>query len=200
MTTDPTTPTGDAAALLPCPFCGGAALLTVDRRRVGYEEYERQEVHHFVTCGSCGAKGPERHQEALAMRTRHTAADFRADPALRARVEDEYDAYVVDLLREVKNAWHRRATPPQPDAALRELVAAQKACDEIIERTADVTGDELRAAHERVAKAWEAAYAVAAPPPAGPAVTDVVVLRERGFLDSQADEIMRALERGEAKP
>lgn len=39
--------------LLPCPFCGGKAMLNNERECFGHGEYHTK---HYVSCESCGAR------------------------------------------------------------------------------------------------------------------------------------------------
>lgn len=42
------------AEFLPCPFCGGEAILTEDKRCHGHGDFF---VEYCVKCKNCGAKG-----------------------------------------------------------------------------------------------------------------------------------------------
>lgn len=95
--------------LLPCPFCGGEGEYAEIRERIGYGSYERTETYHRVVCRKCGSHGRQLHQRCLADYTNYTVGDFRNDPALRARVEDEYDLYIADIKEIAIEAWNTRA-------------------------------------------------------------------------------------------
>ena len=94
--------------LLPCPFCGGDAVLQAERERSGYGEYESHELYHVVRCGKCRANGTRIHQKPLIQFTSATVSDFRNNPILRAKVEDEYDAYCEQTKELAVAAWQRR--------------------------------------------------------------------------------------------
>jgi hypothetical protein len=83
-----------------CPFCGSKAEQKEYDERGGYGEYERTIKYHLVVCGGCGAEGPKKHQKWLIDFTKYTVNDFRNNPILRARVEEEYEEYC----RNVKQA------------------------------------------------------------------------------------------------
>lgn len=91
---DPTTPTGDAAALLPCHHCGSKDV------RAGTDDYDDVA---YVLCIDCEARGP-------AVRIEYGNDD------------DEDDQAEDSAKRDAIAAWNRRAAPPQPDAALREAL------------------------------------------------------------------------------
>lgn len=98
-----------STTLEPCPFCGGKAEQHQGLVRSGYGEYERTDTYHSVKCKECGASSKRFDQKHLADFTKYTVHDFRGNPILRAKVEDEYDAY-CELLKQISvNAWNRRA-------------------------------------------------------------------------------------------
>ena len=96
--------------LLCCPFCGGDAELVICRNRTGYGEYERTETYHAVKCKKCGSTGKQYHEKALIDFTKYTVLDFRSNPILRAKVEDDYEAYQQQTKELAVAAWQRRAT------------------------------------------------------------------------------------------
>ena len=95
--------------LLPCPFCGGKAELLEQRSRTGYGEYERNDIYLGVQCLKCGSVGSRIHQKSLAELTVYTVGDFRGNPALRAKVEDEYEAYKEQTKDLATQAWNNRS-------------------------------------------------------------------------------------------
>jgi hypothetical protein len=94
--------------ILPCPFCGDKATEMTISTRVGHEEFMRYEEAHVVTCDRCGASSRSIAQETFADRTHYKVQDFRNNPSLRARVEDEYDTYVESLCARVIYLWNKR--------------------------------------------------------------------------------------------
>ena len=101
---------GPSQVLEPCPFCGGDAELQQDLERSGYDEYERQERYYVVRCKKCDASSKRFHQKHLIDFTKYTVKDFRENPILRAKVEDDYDAYCKQSNRLAIDAWNCRAT------------------------------------------------------------------------------------------
>ena len=104
-----TTQHGSKQTLEPCPFCGGEAEQHQDLVRSGYGEYERQERYHVVNCKKCGASSKPFHQKHLIDFTKYTVRDFRENPILRAKVEDDYDAYCEQSKQLAVDAWNCRA-------------------------------------------------------------------------------------------
>jgi hypothetical protein len=94
--------------LKPCPFCGGDAEHQKDDLRHGYDEYEREETYHFIKCKNCGSSSGRLHQKHLCDFTKYTVRDFRENPILRAKVEDEYSAYCEQLKQLSIDAWNLR--------------------------------------------------------------------------------------------
>lgn len=99
---------GASQALKPCPFCGGDAEHQRDRVRSGYGEYESEENYHAVKCKKCGASSKRVHQKHLIEFTKYTVRDFRENPILRAKVEDDYDAYCQQSEQLAVEAWNCR--------------------------------------------------------------------------------------------
>ncbi len=95
--------------LLFCPFCSGEPELIERQERSGYGEYERTLTFHVVRCKKCKAKATEYEQKALIDFTRHTVQDFRNNPVLRAKVEDDYAAYIQQTKKLAVSAWNTRA-------------------------------------------------------------------------------------------
>ena len=95
-------------ALEPCPFCGGEAEHRENQIRSGYGEYERTEHYHAVECRNCGASSKRIHQRHLIAFTRYTVRDFRENPILRAKIEDDYAAYCEQSKQLAVEAWNAR--------------------------------------------------------------------------------------------
>lgn len=95
--------------LLPCPFCDGEGVLKTERERSGYGEYETHETYHVVMCSNCGSRGRRYHQDHLIKFTSHTVSEFRSNPILRAKVEDDYEAYCKQTKGLAVTAWQRRS-------------------------------------------------------------------------------------------
>jgi hypothetical protein len=94
--------------LKPCPFCGGEPKHEIEQVRIGYSEYEHVENYHVVKCANCSSNGPRCHQKHLAEFTAYTVADFRNNPILRAKVEEDYENYCREIKRHAISAWNRR--------------------------------------------------------------------------------------------
>jgi len=77
--------------------------------RIGYGSYERTHEYWVVECQSCSGSGKEYEQKPLCDYTNHTVADFRNNPILRAKVEDDYNAYVEQTKKLAIDAWNQRA-------------------------------------------------------------------------------------------
>lgn len=95
--------------LKPCPFCSGCGILETETVRSGYGEYENSDLYHVVKCASCRASGRRYHQQHLISFTSYTVGDFRNNPLLRAKVEDEYEAYCKQTKQLAIKAWNARA-------------------------------------------------------------------------------------------
>ena len=96
-------------ALEACPFCGGEAEYQKENVRSGYGEYERDETYHTIRCKKCGSSSKRVHQKHLIDFTKYTVSDFRQNPILRAKVEDDYDAYCEQSKQLAVGAWNCRA-------------------------------------------------------------------------------------------
>lgn len=101
-------------ALEACPFCGGEAEYQKDSVRSGYGEYESHETYHAIKCKKCGSSSKRIHQKHLIDFTKYTVRDFRENPILRAKVEDDYDAYCEQSKQLAIDAWNCRALEQQP--------------------------------------------------------------------------------------
>lgn len=97
------------SALLRCPHCNGVAELKSKDERVGYGGYMRYIDYFYVACSGCGARTADFRKKSLAEFTVYTVQDFRDNPTLRAKVEDEYTIYCWQLEQETIDAWNRRA-------------------------------------------------------------------------------------------
>jgi len=96
--------------LLCCPHCNGNAELKSKNERVGYDEYMRYIDLFYVACSECGARTADFRKKTFAETTEYTVQDFRENPALRAKVEDEYTIYCKQLEQETISAWNKRAS------------------------------------------------------------------------------------------
>ena len=95
--------------ILPCPFCASEKVeLGEDSVRYGYGSYERFDTFYAVRCKDCGAKGKAFYQKPLRSFTEYTVQDFRDNPILRAKVEDEYSEYIDDMKLDAVKAWNIR--------------------------------------------------------------------------------------------
>lgn len=104
--------------LKPCAFCGGSGILEAETVSAGYGEYQHSDLYHVVKCAYCKASGRRYHQQHLINFTTYTVADFRNNPMLRAKVEDEYEAYCEQTKQLAIESWNRRPQDSEP-AALR---------------------------------------------------------------------------------
>jgi len=97
--------------MLPCPHCNGVAQLECRIDYGGTGEYARRGADYlYVHCTECGAKSGEFHRKYFCDMTEYRVDDFRRNPALRARVEEEYDAYCEEIKKEPVNAWNKRVS------------------------------------------------------------------------------------------
>ena len=99
----------DLRKLLPCPFCGQQAAQAVDHMRCGHGEYESFETYLLVRCTKCFSGGRSYHQARMVQFTPYTVSDLRGNPALRAKAEDDYEAYCQQRRRLAVEAWNKRA-------------------------------------------------------------------------------------------
>jgi hypothetical protein len=88
--------------ILPCPFCASENV-KLDQEAMSYG----RELWNVV-CLSCNAKGGHKYQKALRDFTDYNVQDFRRNPILRAKVEDEYNEYINDLKLEAVKVWNIR--------------------------------------------------------------------------------------------
>ncbi len=95
-------------ALEACPFCGGDAEYQKENVRSGYGDYERSETYHTVRCKKCGSSSKRVHQKHLIDFTKYTVRDFRENPILRAKIEDDHDAYCEQSKQLAIDAWNLR--------------------------------------------------------------------------------------------
>ena len=91
-----------------CPFCTGMAELKSKKDRVGYAEYMTYVDSMFVECTGCGARSVDIIKTPLCDTTDYRVEDFRENPTLRARVEDEYLIYCKRLEQDAVNSWNKR--------------------------------------------------------------------------------------------
>ena len=92
-----------------CPFCNSRAKWNSLSTRIGYSEYERTVASIIVECEKCHSKSAEVVIMPLCDFTKHTVSDFRNNPILRAKVEDEYEKYKDVRKEEVLRLWNNRA-------------------------------------------------------------------------------------------
>ena len=92
----------------PCPFCGSnnielkeGSWKSNDYMCSGYDYF-------YVKCLSCGAKSNDHVKKYLREFTDHTVEDFRNNPLLYAKVEDEYEKYIEELKEIVIKSWNKR--------------------------------------------------------------------------------------------
>jgi len=91
-----------------CPHCGERGELMSKTERVGYDEYMRYVDSFQVVCTGCGARTKEFTKKPLVATTHYTVVDFRDNPTLRAKVEDEYVTYCELLEQATVDAWNTR--------------------------------------------------------------------------------------------
>lgn len=123
--------------LASCPFCGGESELREDNDRAGYGEYERRLTFHVVRCKNCAAQATRFEQKPLVDFTHHTVGDFRNNPALRAKVEDDYQVYVEQTKQMAMAAWNRRGcevNKPKRDELRALCDADELTTPEIVDR------------------------------------------------------------------
>ncbi len=94
--------------LKPCPFCGGKPELIQHGERFGYGSYEQTRKYWIVKCKNCTSSGKGYEQKPLCDYTNHTVDEFRDNPILRAKVEDDYDAYIEQTKHMAMSAWNQR--------------------------------------------------------------------------------------------
>jgi len=104
--------------LKPCLHCETEGVIKERDERVGYNEYQDTYHYCFVECANCGCRSKEFRIKPLIETTDYTVADFRQNPVLRAKVEDEYDDYVQQVKQAAMDSWNTR-----PDLKV-ELVEA----------------------------------------------------------------------------
>ena len=91
-----------------CPFCGNSGELKLERTTMASGEYEYTDSVYIVRCVICFASASRVAVETLGQFTKHTVQDFRDNPALRARVEDEYAGYLKEKRYQARENWNRR--------------------------------------------------------------------------------------------
>jgi hypothetical protein len=119
-------------ALEACPFCGGDAEYRKENVRSGYGEYEYNETYHTIRCKKCGSSSKRVHQKHLIDFTKYTVRDFRENPILRAKVEDDYDAYCEQSKQLAVDAWNLRTAIEAETAQGQEPLALERVYETII--------------------------------------------------------------------
>jgi len=94
--------------LKPCPFCGAKAVHDITLDRGSSDGYVLSSDSHCIICVKCHAQSAKLRQAPLCEFAPHTVAQYRANPILRARVEDEYEQYIEKLRRDVAQLWNTR--------------------------------------------------------------------------------------------
>jgi len=92
-----------------CPFCNSKAKLNRLLSKVGHGEYERMVASVIVECEKCHSKSAEVMIMPLCDFTERTVSDFRNNPILQAKVEDEYEKYKDVRKEEALRLWNNRA-------------------------------------------------------------------------------------------
>lgn len=92
--------------LKPCPFCGGEAKFVDALRHWAGNETSR---YFSVVCTNCGAQPQQQFPHTFATKFNHSVQEYRDNPALRARCEDEYDVYIEEIKKITIHWWNRRA-------------------------------------------------------------------------------------------
>lgn len=94
--------------ILLCPFCSGEAELKEYTDHWGSGEYANSTQFRQVICKSCKASAPAIRQKHFIELSDYSVEDFRNNPSLRAKVDDEYDAYKKTVGEEAIEAWNKR--------------------------------------------------------------------------------------------
>lgn len=92
--------------LKPCPFCGGEAKYSFYSDV--FDGWGTPFDRHKIICKKCGAEGPTVSHEQLSDFTNYTVKDFRNNPILRAKIEDEFEEFKESKKQEVIEAWNKR--------------------------------------------------------------------------------------------
>lgn len=91
-----------------CPFCSKEGRLNSRIEHVGDGEYSRYIDYFYVDCLGCGARTRDFIKKTLSEMTEYTVQDFRGNPVLRAKAEDDYEFYIKQVEQEAIEAWNRR--------------------------------------------------------------------------------------------
>jgi hypothetical protein len=94
--------------LKPCPFCGGEAEQIETVLYFGSGDYANSEEKQLCKCKACGTEGKMFHQKYLSEFTNYSVEDFRNNPLLRAKVEEEYESYVNSIKQQAITFWNKR--------------------------------------------------------------------------------------------
>ena len=98
----------EQASLKPCPFCGSKAQIETRSERHGYGEYETIVNYMYAVCDGCQAESQKIVVKPLCDFTNYRVADFRNNPILRAKVEDEYQEFCDKIKKQVCYQWNTR--------------------------------------------------------------------------------------------
>jgi hypothetical protein len=97
---------------MPCPFCGGEAKLEHDTS-YGYSDPDGYRIGEkntvYVKCINCGAMSCETDVKWLKDFAPHTVDQYRKDPILRAKTEEEYEKYKAEIDASAVSDWNSRA-------------------------------------------------------------------------------------------
>jgi ribosomal protein L37E len=91
-----------------CPFCGGKASHEEDYDKGSGDGYVLPFNRHCVRCKQCGAQSYAIRQKPLCEFSNHTVSDYRGNPILQARIQDEYEKYIEMLKQDVTKLWNQR--------------------------------------------------------------------------------------------
>jgi len=91
-----------------CPFCRGDSVLNEETLRQGYDEYMTTQKYCFVECCSCGARSRAMKKPCLSDFTNYTVQDFRDNPILRVKEEENHELLIKSIEADTISYWNKR--------------------------------------------------------------------------------------------
>ncbi len=92
----------------PCPFCGAKGELKEGSTPSSGDGYYMGQDYFIIECVGCGARSGDVNYDFLRDFTDYTVNDFRKNPVLRAKVDDEYLEYKEEKRVETVSLWNNR--------------------------------------------------------------------------------------------
>jgi len=93
--------------IVQCPFCGGSAELKI-KHHPSPNGVAQSCDEAVVQCNVCKSQGSPYRLPRREDFTLYTVLDFRNNPAIRARIEEEYEGHCEMIKSMAVGAWNTR--------------------------------------------------------------------------------------------